>query len=184
MTLGNFLGIDPIHHQPGLSRNNQLQEAVWSDFIDQPELLILTAQSIEAAPSSHNVTEPGVLLDDEDVFPEGLLLTREHLVRERNRAAVSAKIHAVLDEAGRLACEVCGFDFLSIYGELGRGFSECHHIVPLSEVVHQRKTRLTDLAIVCANCHRMLHRVRPVMSIASLRCLLELERTRKRRGIT
>jgi 5-methylcytosine-specific restriction protein A len=184
MTLGNFLGIDPIYHQPGLSRNNQLQEAVWADFIDQPELPILTAQSIEAASSSHNATEPGVMLDDEDVFPEGLLLTREHLFLERSRAAVSAKIDAVMDEAGRLACEVFGFDFLSIYGEMGWGFSECHHIVPLSEVAHQRKTRLTDLAIVCANCHRMLHRVRPVMSIASLRCLLELERTRKSRGIT
>jgi hypothetical protein len=62
MTLGNFLGIDPIYHQPGLSRNNQLQEAVWADFIDQPELLILTALSIEAASSSHNANEPGVMM--------------------------------------------------------------------------------------------------------------------------
>ena len=184
MILGNFLGVDPIHHQPGLSRNNQLQAAVWADFIDDPDLLIRTAQAIEVASGSQNVTDPVEMMDDEDVFPEGLLLTRQHLVRERNRAAVSAKIDAVMNEAGRLACEVCGFDFLAFFGELGRGFSECHHIVPLSEVAVQRKTRLTDLAIVCANCHRMLHRVRPVMSIASLRCLLERESTRVSKGIT
>lgn len=176
MILGNFLGVDPMHNQPGLSRNNQLQAAVWADFIDHPDLLMRTAQAIEAVSGSQNVTDPVEVTDDEDVFPEGLLLTRQHIVRERNLAAVSAKIDAVMGEAGRLACEVCGFDFFAFYGELGRGFAECHHTIPLSEAVFQRKTRLTDLAIVCANCHRMLHRVRPVLTIASLRCLVERAR--------
>jgi 5-methylcytosine-specific restriction protein A len=180
MILGNFLGVDPVHNQPGLSRNNHLQAAVWADFIDNPDLLLRTAQSIEVASGLKNATETNETIADEDVFPEGLILTRQHVVRERNRAAVSAKIDAVMRETGRLACQACGFDFFLFYGELGRAFSECHHVVPLSEVALQRKTRLTDLAIVCANCHRMLHRVRPAISIESLRCLVEFERTRVR----
>lgn len=72
--------------------------------------------------------------------------------------------------ATTLACEVCGFDFEAVYGELGRGFIECHHVVPLSE--GQRKTSLRDLALVCSNCHRMAHRRRPWPAVAELRALL------------
>jgi 5-methylcytosine-specific restriction protein A len=150
-----------------------LQAAVWADFIDHPDLLMRTAQAIEAASGSPNVTDLVEVMDDEDAFPEGLLLSRHHAVREKNRAAVSAKIDVVMGETGRLACEVCGFDFFAFYGELGRGFSECHHTIPLADAIFQRKTLLTDLAIVCANCHRMLHRIRPVMTIAFLRCFIE-----------
>lgn len=184
MILGDFLGVDPVHNQPGLSRNNQLQAAVWADFIDRPHLLSRTAQAIESASGSPNVTDLFEVMEDEDVFPEGHLLSRQHAVREKNRSAVSAKINAVMGKAGRLACEGCSFDFFAFYGELGQGFAECHHTIPLSEAVLQRKTRLTDLAIVCANCHRMLHRIRPVISTASLRCLVERERTRVSEGIT
>lgn len=58
-------------------------------------------------------------------------------------------------------CLVCGFDFQDIYGEIGKGYIEIHHRNPLfsldAEVeVHPE----TDLAPVCSNCHRMLHRRR------------------------
>jgi 5-methylcytosine-specific restriction protein A len=67
---------------------------------------------------------------------------------------------------------VCRFDFLEFYGQLGRGFAECHHIVPLAEAAFSRTTRLSDLAIVCANCHRMLHRGRPMLTVDALRTLI------------
>jgi hypothetical protein len=51
-------------------------------------------------------------------------------------------------------------DFETTYGTLGRGFAECHHKLSLSETGPTR-TRLRDLAIICPNCHRMLHRARP-----------------------
>jgi 5-methylcytosine-specific restriction protein A len=47
-----------------------------------------------------------------------------------------------------------------MYGELGEGFAECHHRTPLGELTGKTRTRLADLAIVCANCHRILHRKR------------------------
>jgi 5-methylcytosine-specific restriction enzyme A len=39
-------------------------------------------------------------------------------------------------------------------------FAEVHHIKPLSElkgIKHETDPK-TDLAILCANCHRMIHR--------------------------
>lgn len=164
--------VDPEHNQPGLSKNNQLQETVWKEFIDSPLLLHRTTEAIQAAIAPEALEESAVPTDEEDVFPEGHILTRQHLHRERNRAAVVAKIDQVWRRDGRLACEACGFDFLDFYGELGRGLAECHQVVPLAEAVFSRKTRLADLAIVCANCHRMLHRSRPVLTVDNLKSLI------------
>ena len=56
-------------------------------------------------------------------------------------------------------CQVCGFDFSEIYGEIGQGFIEVHHVVPLHDknAVVQIDPE-TDLVCLCANCHRMIHR--------------------------
>lgn len=57
-------------------------------------------------------------------------------------------------------CQICGFDFEKIYGELGKGFIEVHHKTPLSRGGGiEKKTDVTDdLICVCSNCHRMLHK--------------------------
>lgn len=56
-------------------------------------------------------------------------------------------------------CVVCGFNFKDFYGNLGEGFIEVHHIVPISE--NQTKISIDpqkDLTVLCSNCHRMIHR--------------------------
>lgn len=100
---------------------------------------------------------------------EGRTLFRMHRLRERDPGLARRKKRTVQVATGRLACEVCGFDFVAVYGSLGEGFAECHHRVPLAELSGEAPTRLKDLAIVCANCHRMLHRRRTVMSVEALR---------------
>lgn len=109
--------------------------------------------------------------EEEEPEVEGRRLLRLHKFKERKPHLVRRKKRAVLRATGRLLCEVCGFDFAEIYGPLGDGFAECHHRTPLAELDGQVGTRLTDLAIVCANCHRMLHR-RPVHTMEQLRVIL------------
>ena len=92
-----------------------------------------------------------------------------HLRIERDRRIVEAKKRSVLSAAGLLACEVCDFDFRKVYGKLGDAFCEVHHRKALSERGGGRITNLGDLAVVCSNCHRMLHRMGRQMSIAGLR---------------
>lgn len=173
MILGNFLGIDPQHQTAGLSRNNRLQEEVWRDFAERPTTLRQVAEAIERA--SHFIEDVPLFVNEpseDEEFQEGQLLTRLHIARERSRALVQRKCEQVFAATGRLACEACDFDFARIYGVLGEGFAECHHLVPLSELPGVRTTRLSDLAIVCSNCHRMLHRARPVMTILELRTVV------------
>lgn len=71
----------------------------------------------------------------------------------RNRSE-AIKIHG-------LKCKICSFDYSEIYGELGKGFIEIHHIKPLSNLVEEIIINPeTDLVPVCSNCHRMIHRTR------------------------
>jgi 5-methylcytosine-specific restriction protein A len=103
---------------------------------------------------------------------EGRLKLVEHFRRERNRAIIKAKKQQVLRATGCLTCEVCGFDFARVYGHLGRGFCEVHHKVPLAEVSTEITTTLEDLAILCANCHRMVHSTNPFKSVEELKRLV------------
>jgi predicted HNH restriction endonuclease len=111
-------------------------------------------------------------LDIDEDFSEGQVLTRLHKIRERNPALTKKKKQKVLSETGRLECEVCSFDFHKIYGKLGKGYAECHHTTPLSTLNRESKTKLADLSIVCANCHRMIHRSRNWVSIEELKNMI------------
>jgi hypothetical protein len=100
-------------------------------------------------PASTHISFPD--WDESDHSEEGRVVLRLHKVRERDRTLVKRK----KSQAQSLTCEVCNFDFNQAYGE---DYIECHHRVPLSDLDDPAKTSLEDLALVCANCHRMLHR--------------------------
>lgn len=94
---------------------------------------------------------------------EGRASFYEHIRRERNRAIVVKKKQWVRQETGRLRCEACGFDFEAVFGPSLAGFCEVHHTIPLGGSTGVRTTRMEDLAILCANCHRAIHRLGPEM---------------------
>lgn len=81
--------------------------------------------------------------------------------RKREAKLRAEKIRQAMANGVSLPCEVpgCGFDFKKRYGDLGFAYAEVHHKTPLARSATQgRKTPLSDLATVCANCHRMIHR--------------------------
>ena len=110
--------------------------------------------------------------DDEEEGEEGQILTRTHRYRERNTKLVARKKQRVLRDKGKLSCEVCGFDFSAAYGERGDGFIECHHTKPVSKLKDGETTKINDLALVCSNCHRMIHRRKPWLSVEGVKDLL------------
>ena len=175
MKLCNFLRFDPGYAGVGLTRGGKLEEEIWNEFAHDKGRLKAVATSIVAAMG--DVSAPtdaeAAATDIDEEFPEGRVLTQLHKKRERNRVATCKKREEVLAKTGRLACEVCGFDFRVFYGEIGEAFTECHHRSPLSMLIKAKNTKLSDLAIVCANCHRMLHRARPWKSVEELASLLK-----------
>jgi 5-methylcytosine-specific restriction protein A len=99
---------------------------------------------------------------------EGNARLSSHIRRERNQKIIKLKKADVLKKTKMLACEACGFDFNAVYGEHGQDFCEVHHIIPLSKADGIVETRLEDLAIVCSNCHRIIHRSDPILTINQL----------------
>ena len=110
---------------------------------------------------------------DELSAPEGRQAMRLHVRRERSRILVDEAKARFQKRHGRLFCEACGFDFAKAYGSVGDGFIEAHHNVPVSQLSGDSVTRVSDLTMLCANCHRMIHRICP-MSVESLREAMRL----------
>ena len=101
---------------------------------------------------------PNAKVEDEqrEVYPryEKRRLVVVHLHRERSKLlATECKIR---DD---YKCQVCDLRFEDAYGRLGLAFAEAHHLIPLSSLRDSVKTRIEDLKTVCANCHRMLHKM-------------------------
>jgi len=96
---------------------------------------------------------------------EGEVHVAEVEFRRRNRALIEAK------KAGSdYRCEVCGFRFDEAYGEIGRQFIIAHHTRPIAS--GPRKTTLDDIALLCANCHAMIHTHNPPITVEALRARL------------
>ncbi|MEQ1538628.1 MAG: HNH endonuclease [Sphingorhabdus sp.] len=66
-------------------------------------------------------------------------------------------------------CQVCDIDFQQVYGDLGAEFIHVHHIRPLHEIGEQYEVDpVADLRPVCPNCHAMIHRRKPILTIEEL----------------
>lgn len=105
-------------------------------------------------------------------FPEGKEIERKHKLRERNQAVIKSAKEAFKQKNNKLYCQVCSFDFQSKYGDIGADFIEGHHTLPISELKGEVKTKIKDVALVCSNCHRMLHRRRPWLKMEELKKLI------------
>jgi 5-methylcytosine-specific restriction protein A len=185
MKLMNFRSLDLTYTgegKVGLSRGAKADAEVWAEFAADPARCQLVAESIIAVLDDPEVGTPSSEPDvSEELLeaPEGRLLVRKHFARERNRKLVESKRKQVLRKNGKLSCEACDFDFAVVYGDRGDGFIECHHTKPVATLGEGQKTHIDDLALVCANCHRMIHRFKVWLSISELRQLLKRRMDRR-----
>jgi putative restriction endonuclease len=70
-------------------------------------------------------------------------------------------------------CYICGFDFETMYGPLGKDYTHVHHLKPLSEINEAYQVDpINDLRPVCPNCHAIIHRKNPSLTIEQVRDLL------------
>lgn len=168
----NFARLDPNFPGKPFPAGSKLDIVVWDEYSDNRERLVEVAAAIRENKNSISNIDLERLQEEEEGQPEGGILMASHLRRDRSTSLSRKKKKQVLDQTGKLACEICKFDFFDYYGQLGKGFAECHHLIPLSKIRPGTKTKLMDLAILCANCHRMIHKTKPMMSIDEFRAFL------------
>lgn len=171
LKLSNFKAIDPYFEGKGMSSYSKKDKEIFFEFLGKNEELHAIANQIKLVISNkdinHKLSRITEEVSDEDYSAkEGKVVYKLHKLRERDLKLNSKKKVQYFEKHGKLDCEVCEFDFYKVYGNLGKGFIEAHHRVPLSELDSEKTTKLEDLALVCSNCHRMLHRS---ISIAELK---------------
>jgi hypothetical protein len=153
-TLYSFVRLQPLS---GHFRNDLIVDSSGSSLPNE----FIRSYAIVRTPSFLQVPLQTVAeIPEELVGLEGEALIRMVSHRKREEALRVAKINEVFTRNGRLSCEVpgCSFDFAAVYGEPGHGYAHVHHLRPLAESAGPRETRLEDLAVVCANCHAIIHR--------------------------
>jgi len=171
MKLCNFLRFDPTYSGEGLKAGGKLEEEIWDEFAsDTPRLRKIAKGIVDSLRKSIDGTQ-NLEPDEAEEFPEGKVLYQQHRIRERNKQKVKA-FKEMAKRNGTIHCSICGFSFYKVYEELGEDFIECHHTIPVSEYGENTKTRLKDLVLVCSNCHRMLHKKRPWLSIEELKAII------------
>ncbi|TDZ41639.1 HNH endonuclease [Mycobacteroides franklinii] len=169
--------VDIATHHPDYTgqptKGGAIDEEVLQEFLDDPERMHAIAETLRKAIADDDTFEQLAVPTDEedDEAREGRLLQRRHFVRERDRKLRRKKIADFLKTHPRVLCEVCNFDFEAVYGERGREYIEVHHTLPL-HASGETKTKLSDLVLLCSNCHRMVHRNSPWLTPNDLRKLV------------
>jgi len=107
-------------------------------------------------------------LEDDEVGLEyeNLKRVRTHKRIERNK-----KLAEKVKKLKGCTCEACGFNFEKEYGKIGQGFIEAHHLTPIHKLEGDKVALdpIKDFSVLCANCHRMIHRTEFVSEVNEFR---------------
>jgi predicted HNH restriction endonuclease len=123
------------------------------------------------SPGSKQLSTTNLYPDEvtsEEIFREGAVRQVSVNAYERDPKARQKCI----DHYG-LSCSVCSFNFGEFFGGLGKGFIHVHHLRPISEIAKEYEVDpVKHLRPVCPNCHAMIHRRSPPLSIEELQVLV------------
>ena len=111
---------------------------------------------------------PDEVHGDPTTFTEGAVKQVTINAYERDSQARTACI----DKYGAI-CQVCDFNFETIYGAIGKGFIHLHHKVDIATIGKSYQVDpINDLIPVCPNCHAMLHTETPAMTVVQLKKII------------
>jgi len=161
-----FRALDPRHEGAGQPHGGEQDRVVWNRYWSGMEIDVERLRQAVDGATDRTGDVDAALADYQAI--EGARRLVRHIRLERDRALVKRAKAVWLARDPQLRCEVCRLSFVEAYGDLGSGFIEAHHRSALAEVDGPVETTVDDLAPVCANCHRMLHR-QEFMSIDDLR---------------
>jgi 5-methylcytosine-specific restriction protein A len=163
----------------GLGNVSQMDRRIWAEFGSRPDEIKRLAELLRAGITAVEATQELIDADNEPEFYEGRLLTQLHRRRERN-PNLRKRLLASRRRSGKLACDLCRCPSSTRDPVFEDAAFEVHHTIAISLGV-ERITRLSDVALLCANCHRLVHRVISIkrcwLSIDECRRILDLPRT-------
>ena len=139
----------------GLPNVSVTDRQVWLDLGNQPQRVKELASMIRDAAGVPDLVVPTTEEEDFE-FAEGRLITTLHRRRERS-PRLRVKLLISRKRRGKIACDMCGIHPIATNPAILEAQFEVHHVIPLSADASPI-TRLADTALLCASCHRLLHK--------------------------
>jgi len=155
----------------GLGNTSELDRAVWKEFGDRPHDIKKISARIVDAINSDELIEEGT---EDFEFEEGRLITRIHMAKERS-SKLRKHVFETRRKSAGIYCDICSISAEIFPMGLKEAAFEIHHLLPIS-LSASRRTRVADTALLCANCHRLTHKLISIqgtwLSLPKLRELL------------
>ena len=142
---------------------------IWEEFSGDSETVKLLASEIklELEQNQNSVSRQSQEVESTSSF-EGRKRLRIHYSRER-ASQRKQKIALTIKLNGELRCEVCEITEEKYISIRTHSIFEVHHIIPLAKADGEIETKLEDLAVLCANCHKAIHSIEPIPSVNSFK---------------
>ena len=172
LRLMNYRSCDPFWLEQGKAGMNSGSKGkckeIWEEFEDHPEEVQELANQIQLENFSNDIIVNGHSENNNGV-KEGKKLLRIHYSRER-KSQRKKKLKQFLKDHGKIFCEACDSEYKNYktIAQVERVF-EVHHKVALSNSLNTVETKLDDLVVLCANCHRAVHSVTPYLEVNELK---------------
>lgn len=125
------------------------------------------------AKSESNEISYNSRLENHALFPEGSVkqITVNTFERSKKARKKCIEFHGCI-------CIICNIDFGKKYGPLAEGLIHVHHKISLAEIGNEYEVDpIKDLVPVCPNCHAVIHRTKPALSVKQV---IELLNSQKR----
>jgi 5-methylcytosine-specific restriction protein A len=152
-----LINLESVKTGRGLKNNSRLDRQVWADLSDKPHEVHALATQIRSALHAEREALDQPYIETDVEFFEGRLLTEVHRRRERH-PGIRRGLIMKRRKKGQLCCEICAWTYGlpgSVYEEAA---FEAHHLRPLGMQSRAGNTSLSEMALLCATCHRLVHR--------------------------
>ena len=144
------------------TQNLPSEEKLREDLVNMINLYKL---AIKRGGLSEEVSK--IVYIDQDEATGGETKIRKHINKEIEIIKTDPKLIKKLKADSDYTCQACGLKYEKVYGDYSKNkdFIEAHHIEPKFKVKKEAETdkkmsrSAKDFAMLCANCHRMIHRM-------------------------
>ena len=171
LKLANLKKSDQNFKGKGMRDGGKLEKEIWNEFhrhrdkLKKEAILIRHLYLKQENEYESRVNDPKVVYSSEFLF-------NFHKNRESDPLVNKVKKEMILINTKSLKCEVCGFDSLTYYGELGKDLIEIHFNKELKNEPGLETSLMEDFIIVCSNCHKVLDKYFGIVNANELKDII------------
>jgi 5-methylcytosine-specific restriction protein A len=141
----------------GLSNCSKMDRVIAMEFGSDPSEVSRLSQQIRSTVKELERDDFEMADDFLEDFYEGKSTFVAHRKIERNSKLRTSLLKKLEDD--ELECEICFLSRPKLERNLHEALFEVHHLVPLAILNFEQKTKLSDVSLLCASCHRAIHKL-------------------------